>query len=110
MTELSSVESRNTSHPPEATSPLKEHGMELAGKPIGEIEVRPGEQSHISLGVFQEKERLKGFTTELTPEPQDEDAIVTHVARIEKENEGYELILHIANYGNKTVSAEIRQL
>lgn len=98
------------SHPPEVNYLLKGDGATARGNPIGEIEVRPGEQLHMSLGIYKEKERLIGFTTELTPDPGDDDSIVTCVARIEKENGKYELILHIANYGTKTISAEIRNI
>lgn len=100
----------NVSRLPEASYLLKGHRVRTVGNPIGEIEVRSGEQLHMSLGTYTEEERLKGFTTELTPDPEDDDAIVTRVARVEKENGKYELVLHIANYGNKTISAEIKRL
>lgn len=93
----------------ETSHSLKSHRNEAMNYPIGEIEVRPGDQSHISLGTFSNNRPPVGFSTHLTPDPQD-DAIVTHVARIEVGNNRFELILHIANYGDRTISAEVRQL
>jgi hypothetical protein len=82
----------------------------LRGNLIGEIEVRSREQTHIKLGEYTEKEHLKGFVIEFTPEPQDEDGIVANISRLDKTNGIYELVLHIANYDTKTICAEIKQL
>lgn len=73
--------------------------------PIGEIEVKPKEQPHMSLGNFNTANPPKGFTIHIDPDP-DPDAIVTQITRL-GHDESYELVLHIANYGNKTVSVEV---
>lgn len=76
--------------------------------PIGEIEVKSKEQPHISLGNFTNAHPPKGFAIHISPDPEPE-AIVTQVTRL-GEDDNYELVLHIANYGNKTISAEVWQL
>lgn len=76
--------------------------------PLGEIEVRPKEQPHMSLGNFNNISPPKGFTIHISPDPEPDD-IVTQVTRL-GEDDNYELVLHIANYGNKTVSAEVWQM
>lgn len=76
--------------------------------PLGEIEVKSKEQPHMSLGNFNDANPPKGFAIHISPDP-DPEAIVTQVMRL-GEDDDYELVLHIANYGNKTVSAEVWQL
>ena len=76
--------------------------------PLGEIEVKSKEQPHMSLGNFSYANPPKGFAIHINPDP-DPEAIVTQVTRL-GEDDSYELVLHIANYGNKTVSAEVWQL
>ena len=73
--------------------------------PIGEIEVKSKEQPHMSLGNFSDVNPPKGFAIHISPDP-DPEAIVTQVMRL-GEDDNYELVLHIANYGNKTVSVEV---
>mgnify|MGYP007031181115 CR=1 FL=1 len=75
-------------------------------KAIDEVDVQPGKQPHISLGKFKNAYQPKGFSIHLTPDP-DDDAIATHVTSLQMDDETYELVLHIANYGNKTIHAEI---
>ena len=74
------------------------------GIPVGEISIKPGEQPHMSLGNFYKTNPAKGFSIRIDPEPQD-DAIVTKIVGLESADGGYELVLHIANYGNKIVKA-----
>lgn len=76
--------------------------------PIGEIEVKPKEQPHMSLGNYSDEKPPKGFAVHVSPDP-DPEAIVTQVTRLE-DGSNYELVLHIANYGNRTVSAEVWRL
>ncbi len=76
--------------------------------PIGEVEVKSKEQPHISLGNFTYTNPPKGFAIHITPDPEPE-AIITQITRL-GEDDTYELVLHIANYGDKTVSAEVWQL
>lgn len=79
-----------------------------AKRPVGEIEVRSKEQPHMSLGNYRATDPPKGFAIRIDPSP-DPEAIVTQITSLGTKEE-YELILHIANYGNRTVSAEIWQL
>lgn len=76
---------------------------------IGEIEVRPGEQPHMSLGNYVKSHLPKGFSISLQPDLQP-DAVVAQVISVEVDEGKYEYVLHIANYGDKTVCAEIRHL
>lgn len=73
---------------------------------IGEVKVEPYGQPHMPLGHFTPASRLKGFTIELTPDPDPEGSIVAHVMALGEAN-NYELVLHVANYGTKTVTARV---
>jgi hypothetical protein len=73
--------------------------------PIGEIEVKSKEQPHMSLGNYTATHPPKGFAIHISPDPEP-DAIVTQITRLGTDQE-YELVLHIANYGNKTTSVEV---
>lgn len=85
---------------------LEDNGMKKSL--IAEIEVRSNEQPHMSLGTYTSVNPPKGFVIQITPDPEPE-TIVTHITRLETGSE-YELMLHIANYGGQTVSAEVWQL
>jgi hypothetical protein len=76
-----------------------------AGDPIGKLQIKAHEQPHISLGSFTSTHPPKGFSIHITPDP-DPEAIVTQVTTLGSDRE-YELILHIANYGDKTVNAKV---
>jgi hypothetical protein len=73
--------------------------------PIGKVEVKAHDQPRISLGNFTANNPPRGFSIHITPDP-DPEAIVTQVTTLGSDKE-YELVLHIANYGNKTVNAKI---
>lgn len=83
-------------------------GAPLDKHPIGEIEVKAKEQPRMSLGNFSDTNPPKGFAIYITPEPEPGD-IVTQVTQIGGDKH-CEMVLHIANYGNKTVCAEVWQL
>lgn len=76
--------------------------------PLIEIEVKSKEQPHMSLGNYRKEYPPKGFAIHISPDPEP-DAIVTQITRLESE-EGFELVLHIANYGDRTVSAEVWEM
>jgi hypothetical protein len=76
--------------------------------PIGEIEIMPKEQPHISLGNYTPANRPKGFAIRIHPDPE-LDSIVTQITSL-GDNNKYELVLHIANYGDAQVSAEVWRL
>ena len=83
-------------------------GDTIKKQPVAEIEVRPEEQSHISLGEYTSADPPNGFTIHISPDPEP-DAIVTKITRLGNDTQ-YELVLHIANYGSKTMSMEVWQL
>lgn len=70
------------------------------------LNVEPGKQPRLKLGIFKKEHPPRGFTIKLNPDPE-EDAIVTHVTSIEIDDNSYELVLHIANYGIETIRAEV---
>jgi hypothetical protein len=76
--------------------------------PIGEIEVKSKEQPHMSLGNYTSAHPPKGFAIHISPVPEP-DAIVTQITSL-GDDEKYELVLHVANYGNKMVSVEVWKL
>ena len=67
--------------------------------------LNPSEQDHVSLGNFTANLPPKGFVIHINPDPEP-DAIVTQMTKIGTEWQ-YELILHIANYGDQTIDAEV---
>ncbi len=78
-------------------------------KYVGELSVKPEEQPRISLGVFGADHPAKGFSVELTPLPDPEESIVADVLYVGSPKR-YELLLHVANYGDKTVRATVWQM
>lgn len=78
-------------------------------EPFAVIEVQPREQPHISLGSFTVKNPPKGFVLEITPEPEPE-AVAAQITSLGAEYGEYELVLHVANYGDKAVNVEVTQL
>jgi hypothetical protein len=75
---------------------------------VGEIEVRPKEQPRMSLGNYTPTNTPKRFIARISPEPEF-DAIVTQITKLGSDKD-YELVLHIANYGDTTICAEIWRL
>lgn len=78
-------------------------------EPINEIKVGPQEQQRISLGSFRGKEALKGFSVGFIPGPDPAGSVVSEITSLGTA-ERYELVLHLANYGNKSVTARVWQL
>jgi|GEM_PF-3526194 len=80
-----------------------------SGKLLGQFKVKPNEQSRMSLGSFAIYEPLKGFSIEITPNPDPTNSVVTEIL-----NTGtpqlYKLTLFVSNYGTKPVIAKVRQL
>jgi len=79
-----------------------------SGRLLGELKIKPQGQERLLLGSFTAGS-LKGFSVELTPQPDPEDAVVTHIANAGTAEE-YKLLLHVINYGAKTVTAKVWQL
>lgn len=72
---------------------------------MANIEVRPTEQPHVSLGEYTSNETPIGFALYIEPDPEP-DAIVAQIMRVDS-TKNYELVLHVANYGNRTVNVEV---
>lgn len=80
-------------------------------RPIAIIEVKPREDSKISLGTFSKTEPPVGFAVEVYPEPDPEGSLTTKIVSVLKEkSERYELMLLLDNYGIKTVTVEVSEL
>jgi hypothetical protein len=73
----------------------------------GTITVKPREQSRMSLGTFNDTKPPKGFSIEVNPE--DAESVVSQITSLGT-SKRYELILHIANYGDVVVDAEVWSL
>jgi len=89
--------------PSSDAAPASQHVVDV-------IKVMPGEQTRISLGSFSSENPPRGFSTHLNPDPGDDDTITTHISRLDRGDGTYKLILHIANFGDKAVSAGVQQL
>ncbi len=73
---------------------------------IKKVVLKPTEQQRIPLGSFEEDNPPKGFSIEITPDPNPEGSVLTEVTSLGTLKQ-YKLILHITNYGINTVSAEV---
>ncbi len=78
-------------------------------QPVAEIEVKPNKQPHMSLGSFTDKAPPRGYVVELSPDPEPSESVVAQIVQVGS-SEKFDLILHIANYGNRTISAEVHEL
>jgi hypothetical protein len=107
MTEKSSNDTPHANL--EVSHLLKKYSRDLVSRPIGEIEVRPGEQCRMSLGVFNIQNPPEGFITHLMSKNQN-DSIIMQIVSTKPNDRIHKLILHIANYGNNTASVEVRQI
>jgi len=63
----------------------------------------------MSLGHFTTAHPAKGFSITLNPEPDSPEAVVIEITPLGTAKH-CELILHIANYSDKTMSAEVWQI
>jgi hypothetical protein len=73
---------------------------------IEKIELKPTDQRRILLGNFTENNPPKGFSVEITPDPNPEGSVLTEVTSLGT-SKRYKLVMHITNYGISTVSAEV---
>jgi hypothetical protein len=76
---------------------------------IKRIELKPTEQQRIPLGSFKEDNPPKGFSVEITPDPSPAGSVITEVTSLGTTKQ-YKLVLHITNYGSRTISAEVWKL
>lgn len=73
---------------------------------VSEVEIKPVEQTHISLGNYTGKHNPQNFA--IKPYPRvNEDELIMQITKLEHENGEYELILHVANYSEKIISIEV---
>jgi len=84
------------------------HEPGTATRPIGEIEVQPGEQTLMSLGCFEHKKTPDGFAIELDP-AFEADAITTQLSRHLTGENHDEFVLHISNNDEAPVSVTVWQ-
>lgn len=87
---------------------LEKYSRDHFSRLLAEVEIKPVEQTHISLGNYSRDQIPQGFALKLHPELSS-DELVTQITKLEHENGGYELVLHVANYGERTISIEIWQ-
>lgn len=73
------------------------------------LKVKPHEQLHILLGIFEKARKLNGFVVELTPNPNPNGSVESHISRFDKEAYST-FFLDIANTGTKPILAEVHQL
>ena len=94
---------------PKDSHPTTNQSRALKGaKPIAEILVKAKQQPRIPLGTYTVANPPKGFEVHLSPDPEPE-TIVTQITSLKRGDEN-RLVLHIANYGSKPVTAEVWQL
>lgn len=74
--------------------------------PIGELKIKPHEQSRLLLGAFQKDASPKGFSVHITPESE-LDSVASSVIALDKKGGMCHLIMNIENFGTKTVKAQI---
>jgi hypothetical protein len=86
---------------------VKRSEMPVEAHLINEIEVKSKEQPHVSLGNYIGT-LPKGFAVHVNP-ASSSDTIVTQVTRLGIGDE-YELVLHIANYSDQTISVGVWRL
>lgn len=76
---------------------------------VKRLELKPTEQQRLSLGSFKGNNPPKGFSVEVTPDPDPAGSVLTEVTSMGT-SEQYKLIMHITNYGVRTISAEVWRL
>lgn len=77
-------------------------------QPIAEVEIKPKELAHVSLGNYTSTNTPKGFLVyiDLQLAPESTSQQITSL----KKDDAYELVLHIVNCENETVNVEIWQI
>lgn len=76
---------------------------------VGKLMVKPQEQSRMSLGIFSDSKPARGFSVEIDPAAEQDDSVVTEVVSVEL-GRRYELVLHVSNYGSKTIHVDVMRL
>jgi hypothetical protein len=76
-------------------------------RPLLALEVLPLSQPHFSLGNYSVDDSPIGFTIEISPEDEYLDNVVVQITRLTAAYDEFELVLHIANYGNEPLSIDV---
>lgn len=74
--------------------------------PIGELKIKPHEQSRLLLGSYEKDKSPKGFSVHISPESE-LDSVASTVISLNRTGGVCNLIMNIENSGTKTVKAQI---
>lgn len=75
-------------------------------KKVGSLQINSGELKRLSLGEYSDRSAAKGFSVDISPEPDMSNLIETNIVTISK-NTGYELVLLASNYSTTPVTVEV---
>lgn len=73
------------------------------------VTVKPGEQMRVQLGKYKPTNHAHGFSIDLDPDPYPEHSVETQIINTGTAKEE-KMVLFIANYGTRPVTAVVRQL
>jgi hypothetical protein len=73
---------------------------------VGELEVKPRQQSRMSLGLYSIERPAKGFSISYRPEPDQAETIHAEITSMGRASH-YELTLQITNFGSQKTVAEV---
>lgn len=76
---------------------------------IKSIKLNPTEQQRVPLGSYREDDPPRGFSVEITPDPNPVGSVLTEVVSLGT-SKRYRLVLHITNYSVGAVTAEVWRL
>jgi len=105
----SQVRSKSTAPTKQPANVATEALSTVFTKFVGMLDVRPWQQSRVSLGTFDERHPAKGFSVDVVSEPTTPEAITTRIITLARDG-AYELVLQISNRGTTTVGVEIWQM
>lgn len=91
---------------PDTSHLLAEKQSQIFTKLVGRLDLKPRDQQRMSLGHFTTAHPAKGFSITLNPEPETPDAVVTHITPLGTAKQ-YELVLHVANFSDKSLTVEV---
>lgn len=98
---------KRTTHVPATSAPIQRNS--IFSKYVGTLHVSPQQQLQLSLGYFGVDNPGKGFSVELEPDPEPLGSVVTEILSVGSTKQ-HELILNVANYGQRAVSAKVWQM
>jgi hypothetical protein len=78
-------------------------------KYVGRMHVAPQQQLQMSLGVFGADRPVRGFSIDLSPDPESDESVVAQILSVGSDQR-FELILNIANVGERAVTADVWQM